>query len=266
LNLSEALEAWISKHFKSSLPISTYDDKKPIVKKLRADTSISMSPLDTNLYRFFTIRGNRLIEKRLRVSDSSLVDSINYLRVSFKKKKKKVEKVISSFSYYSNGKLQVKQFYNTSLERIYKVRSERLDSLFSYYENGLLKRQEFSDSKNKSKTTCYKLDGSKIEFTPFQILASFPGGEDAMMRWLGMNIKYPKSAFEAGIAGIVYSNFFVNKEGYLTDIKISRGVSEDIDDEVLRVIKAMPRWSPAILDDKKVISYFTLPIEFGEPE
>lgn len=92
--------------------------------------------------------------------------------------------------------------------------------------------------------------------------ATFPGGASEMMRYIGNSVKYPEISMENGEQGKVFVQFVVNTNGTLSDIKVLRGVSKEIDNEAVRVVKNMPKWTPAGVDGEKVRSYATLPINF----
>ena len=93
-------------------------------------------------------------------------------------------------------------------------------------------------------------------------MPSFPGGEEAMMTYLEKKVRYPKEAAENGIEGIVYIEFVVEENGDIVKSKILRGLSEEIDNEALRVIRNMPKWIPGENDGKPVPASFVLPIKF----
>jgi protein TonB len=99
----------------------------------------------------------------------------------------------------------------------------------------------------------------------FQVVekeASFPGGMQALMRWLGDNIRYPVIAQENGIQGRVTVQFVVNIDGSIVDVQVVRGVDPSLDREAVRLVQAMPRWAPGEQRGRKVRSRFTLPIAF----
>ncbi len=93
-------------------------------------------------------------------------------------------------------------------------------------------------------------------------MPSFPGGKEALMRYLSKNIKYPASAMETGIKGRVYVKFVINKEGKIIDVQILKGIHYSIDQEALRVIKAMPNWIPGQQGGKAVNVAYQIPINF----
>lgn len=92
--------------------------------------------------------------------------------------------------------------------------------------------------------------------------ASFPGGSTEMMQYIAHNVKYPEVSMENGEQGKVFVQFVVNEDGTVGNIKVLRGVSKDIDIEAMRVVKNMPKWTPAKVDDKEVRTYARLPINF----
>ena len=93
-------------------------------------------------------------------------------------------------------------------------------------------------------------------------MPEFPGGQEALNRFLVRNIKYPLLAQENGIQGRVVCQFVVNSDGSIVDISVVRGVEESLDKEAIRVIKSMPKWTPGRQGGKSVRVKYTLPIRF----
>ena len=93
-------------------------------------------------------------------------------------------------------------------------------------------------------------------------MPEFPGGQDALNRYLVRNIKYPLLAQENGIQGRVVCQFVVNSDGSIVDISVVRGVEESLDKEAIRVIQSMPKWTPGRQGGKSVRVKYTLPIRF----
>jgi protein TonB len=99
-------------------------------------------------------------------------------------------------------------------------------------------------------------------FEEVDVEANFPGGAAEMMQYIAHNVKYPEISMENGEQGKVFVEFVVNKDGSVSNIKILRGVSKDIDVEAMRVVKNMPKWTPAEIEGKKVRSIARIPINF----
>lgn len=104
---------------------------------------------------------------------------------------------------------------------------------------------------------------SEVEiFTVVEEAPSYPGGDEARIKFLQENIKYPQMARESGIAGTVYVTFVVERDGNVTDVKVMRGIGGGCDEEAIRVIKAMPKWNPGKQRGKPVRVQFNMPIKF----
>ena len=88
----------------------------------------------------------------------------------------------------------------------------------------------------------------------------FPGGNGALLDWLSKNIHYTSGC--ASIQGRVVVSFFVEPDGSLSDIELVRKVAPELDEEVLRVVKAMPKWIPASQNNKPIRAKFTMSITF----
>ena len=90
----------------------------------------------------------------------------------------------------------------------------------------------------------------------------FPGGLEAMEKYIKTNLRYPPEARKAHISGKVFLSFVVEKDGTLSDIKILRDIGEGCGKEAVRLVESMPRWKPGKVDGKKVRTQFNLPITF----
>ena len=93
-------------------------------------------------------------------------------------------------------------------------------------------------------------------------MPQFPGGEQALLKYLSTNIRYPIIAQENGVQGKVIVRFVVNKSGEVENAVVFKAVDESLDAEALRVIKKLPDWIPAEQNGEKVSVYYTLPITF----
>jgi len=91
----------------------------------------------------------------------------------------------------------------------------------------------------------------------------FPGGNDAMLRFLAENIHYPQPSRQEAIQGTVYLTFVINTDGSVDNARVLRGVHWSLDEEALRVIRAMPEWIPGKQRGKPVNVQFTMPIRFA---
>ncbi len=98
--------------------------------------------------------------------------------------------------------------------------------------------------------------------TVVDVMPEFVGGLDSLTKYIENNLHYPKRALKDSIEGRVVVRFVVNKEGKIKNHEVVRGVSPDLDNEALRLIKGMPDWKSGQLKGINVDTYFTLPILF----
>jgi len=91
----------------------------------------------------------------------------------------------------------------------------------------------------------------------------FPGGDSELTNFMIKSVKYPPEAAKKGIKGKVFVSFVVAKDGSVTNAKIERGVDPMLDAEALRVVNAMPKWTPGKDKGKIVPVQYTIPINFA---
>jgi len=99
-------------------------------------------------------------------------------------------------------------------------------------------------------------------FTVVESMPEFPGGPAKMMEYIAKNIKYPAMARESGIQGRVFVNFVVEPDGSVSNVKVLRGIGGGCDEEAVRVVEAMPKWTPGRQRGKAVRVSFNLPVRF----
>jgi TonB family protein len=99
-------------------------------------------------------------------------------------------------------------------------------------------------------------------FTVAEKNAGFPGGYKALSKYLAKNLQYPATARRATVEGKVFLTFIVEKDGSISDVNVLKGRGFGLDEEAIRVLKAMPKWVPGEAKGKIVRSRFNLPIEF----
>lgn len=93
-------------------------------------------------------------------------------------------------------------------------------------------------------------------------MPEFIGGVKQLFKYLGENLNYPRREREAGIQGTVHLQFVIGKKGEIKNIAVLRGVNDAIDQEAIRVLKAMPNWKPGKQHGKTVNVKYVLPIKF----
>lgn len=122
----------------------------------------------------------------------------------------------------------------------------------------------------------YKADGGKSylrqskhdvddTYTIVEVMPTFPGGQEGMVKYLKKNLKYPESAIKDSIQGKVFVQFVVSKTGEIENVKVIRGVRNDIDEAATKVVKEMPKWTPGSQNNRPVNVVFNLPLQFTLP-
>jgi protein TonB len=91
----------------------------------------------------------------------------------------------------------------------------------------------------------------------------FPGGDEALIKFIAKNVKYPENAKQKGIQGRVLVQFIVKPDLSIDKVSIKKGVDPDLDKEAIRVVSALPAFEkPGIIGGKPVPVWFMLPINF----
>lgn len=84
-----------------------------------------------------------------------------------------------------------------------------------------------------------------------------------LSQWLSKNVRYPVVAAENGVQGQVVVSFVVERNGSISNIQIERSVDPSLDHEAMRVVRAMPKWTPGYKDGVPVRVRFNIPVSFG---
>ena len=99
-------------------------------------------------------------------------------------------------------------------------------------------------------------------FTAVEQMPQFPGGEEALRKYLASHINYPPMAAENGVQGKVIVQFVVDKTGRVGEVKVARSVDKELDREAVRVCKSLPKFVPGRQNGQAVSVWFTLPVTF----
>ena len=120
------------------------------------------------------------------------------------------------------------------------------------------------EAAEKKKVAAIAMEAPEAEgaFDVVEEMPQFPGGAPELMKFLSMTVKYPEAAEKAGTQGRVIATFIVEKDGSISGAKVVKNVSEELDAEALRVINAMPKWTPGKQKGQAVRVKYTIPISF----
>ncbi len=99
---------------------------------------------------------------------------------------------------------------------------------------------------------------SNVEYIP-----AFPGGDKGLQSYFDKNMRYPEDASAEGVEGVVNVSFIVDETGKLTGLRTEgQKLGYGLEEEALRVIMAMPTWTPGKLKGNNVKTKYTLPVRF----
>jgi TonB family protein len=99
-------------------------------------------------------------------------------------------------------------------------------------------------------------------YTVVEETAEYDGGIEGFYKYLGQNVRYPKTAKRAGVQGKAFVEFVIDKDGSVTNVKVLKGPGAGIDEEAVRVIQSSKKWKPGIVRGKPVRQIMVLPISF----
>ena len=101
-----------------------------------------------------------------------------------------------------------------------------------------------------------------LNFHIVEDLPQYPGGAVEFLKWLTKTLRYPTAAKANMTQGKVVAVFYVEKDGSITNIKITKSLSDECDREALRVLRMMPKWQPGIYHDEPCRTKVCIPIVF----
>jgi len=122
-------------------------------------------------------------------------------------------------------------------------------------------------SQEGDKTGTIKVKKEQIDTVPTAYTFSdpmpkYPGGEQAMMKYLQKNINYPALAKDKSIVGKVFVSFIVEVDGSVVEAGFMGETRfPEYEKEIIKVFQAMPKWTPGLLEGKPVAVLFNVPIE-----
>ncbi|MBD5202177.1 MAG: energy transducer TonB [Bacteroides sp.] len=105
------------------------------------------------------------------------------------------------------------------------------------------------------------VDDNKV-FEVVEQKPQFPGGDAALLKYIGDNLRYPAAAQENGIQGRVVVRFVVTKTGKVGEVQVMRSKDPDLDREAVRVVKSLPAFVPGKMNGHSVNVWYTLPVTF----
>ncbi|NCB19740.1 MAG: TonB family protein [Bacteroidia bacterium] len=113
------------------------------------------------------------------------------------------------------------------------------------------------------RTTAMDTTSKKVPFTAVEVKPKFMGGdENTFVKWIAERLVYPEKAKNDKLMGRVILQFTVKKSGKVSDIKVVRGISPELDNEAVRVVSLSPDWEPGKMKGINVDVVYTFPVIF----
>lgn len=167
------------------------------------------------------------------------------------------------------------------VESIDDIKPENIDHMEVLKDKDAMAKLGITDAKGVILITTKSSNQAKGEFQPstpvdfhpaviivdpalavVEVMPEYPGGMDAMMKFVAENLKYPEQMQKEKVEGRVLLSFVVEKDGSVTNIEEVQSPHPVLTEEAIRVVKLMPKWKPGKQDGKEVRVQFNLPITF----
>jgi TonB family protein len=94
------------------------------------------------------------------------------------------------------------------------------------------------------------------------VMPEFPGGDSTLLKYIADSTHYPKDAKTQAIQGKVIVRFMIKANGSVSEVSVLKGVSPSLDEESIRVVKTLPKFTPGKLNGKTVPVWYMIPISF----
>ena len=126
--------------------------------------------------------------------------------------------------------------------------------------------QQSVKKRPQSKTTAKNRTAADKVYDVSSLMPQFPGGMDALSTFIKSSINYPETAISKGVEGKVTVSFIVEKNGTVTNATVVTPVDPDLDNEAVRVVGNMPKWTPGTLNGAPVRVKYSIPVRFSLPK
>lgn len=117
-----------------------------------------------------------------------------------------------------------------------------------------------------TETTAAPADSTSLSsdsiFEVAEVMPEFPGGTQALFKFISENLKYPQNAIDGQIEGRVVLQFVVDKAGKVGNIQVKRSIDPALDRAAIDVIRTLPDWKPGMQKGQPVNVRYTLPVSF----
>lgn len=146
----------------------------------------------------------------------------------------------------------------------YEMMEKELEYIYSYLValSNLGSRPMFRADSSLSKESPYKDVVAYYDCDQRPMFLNSSDPRQFLEKWVYQYLKYPESAVLNGIQGRVIVEFIIGLDGKVTDVRVAKGVSPELDEEAVKVVSASPKWKPGRLKGNKVRTSMSIPVEF----
>ena len=165
-------------------------------------------------------------------------------------KKEQVAQAPSSISTQSN---------------VASFKAEEINEAIEEYDGPVYEEEEVEDNYSSNETAMNEessYSGKSETNKVVETMPTFPGGNEALMKYLSDNVKVPLYAEENGIQGKVVVSYVIDFDGSVIDVQVVQSVHPVLDEEAVRVVKNMPKWTAGTRNGMAVRTKYSIPINF----
>ncbi len=198
--------------------------------------------------------------------------SIGRLHLQMTWRRKQAERVLQSLAEARKrqeewlrlrAELQAK--YNVVQQRqmeIQRVMERLREFVFPCAESLETDDTSVADDVSASEVVLDEQVGEPDYFTIVEDMPKYPGGDAALIKYIAENVRYPQSAMENGVTGVVYVSYIVGADGRVSNVRVVRSSGPELDAEAVRVVSMLPRHTPGRQRGQAVPVQFTIPVRF----
>lgn len=151
-------------------------------------------------------------------------------------------------TWYDNGKIRTETNYH---------KGKWHGDYISYWPNGSMRRKDHYKKGDFKNGKVWDSTGVQVEFYPMMERPQFPGGQEALAKFLKANVKNPNKK-----RGRILVKFVIDKTGEVIRTEIMKSDLPELNEEALRIVASMPRWTPGKHEGEPVKVFFALPLVF----
>jgi TonB family protein len=175
-----------------------------------------------------------------------------------------VEVIAASKSKSSDKKAQKEVEKKTREETALRTTSAQEAPAVAYDELKVAEEKAEVDQARKNiEQEALQQNGDSKVYAFADEMPQYPGGNEALKKYIRDNVNYPQTAKEQAVSGTVYISYVVSEAGKVTNVKVWKSVSKDLYNEAMRVVSSLKDFSPGKQDGKQVAVQMTIPVKFS---